>query len=235
MVEGRFLAESGKMLDEISSMEEIWTEWEQHYAHLKINPKRVCKDGIMNLEKFHDKETQPKILFILRDSNNPKGGSDLREIFKDGPKYQMGYAIARWATGIFKQFPPYKQIERDNSLLKESLLKVAVINLKKTGGASQAILPAINAYAYNDRKLLLKQIHSIKPNLILACGTLDYLIWLLDLNVDPDIPWENPIKDEIREAWIISIRHPIRDNNPQATYERLRKSLEKISSGTGLY
>jgi len=71
--------------------------------------------------------------------------------------------------------------------------------------------------------------------LIIACGiskggfgTIDPLIWLLDLNVNPDSPWESPVKYEAIDAWIIPVRHPSNDPKPQITYEQLKGMIKKI-------
>lgn len=66
----------------------------------------------------------------------------------------MGYTLARWAAGILNEFPLYEQIQNNNIILKASLRKTATINLKKAGGAFQAVPPVINAYAHQDKDLL---------------------------------------------------------------------------------
>lgn len=208
-------------------MSKIWEKWAEHYKNHEIDPRRICKDGVIATEEFYKEETNPKVLFILRDQNNPDGGSDLREIFKSGPKYPMGYTLAIWATGILNEFPPYEQIQNNNTILKESLRKTAIINLKKAGGASQAILPVVNAYAHQDEDLLQEQLDSIKPSMIIACGTMDPLIWLLDLQVTVDAPLEKPIRDGTRNVWVIPFIHPSRKNHKN-TYEQLSEMMKKI-------
>ena len=215
-------------------MNKTWSNLENHYKNLGIDPKRICKDGIINPNKFYDLKTTPKILFILRDQNNPKGGSDLRDLFKEGPKYLMGHTLARWATGILNKFPAYEQIENDHCLLKESLTKTAVINLKKTGGSSQAIAPVINAYAHQDKDLLLEQINSIGPTMIIACGTIDSLIWLLDLKTNSDNPFDNPIKDKTKNWWVIPWNHhPSAPGNNfvkrKKIYQELKCIIDKVN------
>jgi len=59
------------------------------------------------------------------------------------------------------------------------LSKIAVVNLKKASGGSWSDMAVVNAYAFHDRELLRRQIKDISPNLIVACGTMDQIIWLL--------------------------------------------------------
>ncbi|MCK9573475.1 MAG: hypothetical protein M0R20_03625 [Candidatus Omnitrophica bacterium] len=210
-----------KMID----MDIIWDEWNKHYKSIGINTDRICKDGIINPEKFC--KTKPKILFVMKDvndiDNGPKG--DLPGWLKEGPKYQLWFTIARWSAGIFNKFPPYKQI--DLKMMKDSLEQVAAINLKKTCGGARVDSEIISAYTHQDRDLLLKQINSINPNLIIACGVMEPLIWLLNLKVNPEKPAADPIKDLSRKTWIIPFRHPARATGGKI-YNNLKKVLAKI-------
>jgi len=208
-------------------MESIWKEWEEHYKRLGIDPKNICKDGIINADETIYNKTNPKIMLVLREVNKWPGG-DLRELFRKRP-YRIGRVIARWSAGILQEFPEYSVIEKmdDNSLTKE-LTKIAVINLKKTSGESASDPSVINAYAHQDRDLLLKQIEVIKPDIIIACGTIDPLIWLLDLNTKSDLKPEIVIKDNLRGIAIIPFRHPARDTKPKETYNKLKKMIGGI-------
>jgi hypothetical protein len=73
----------------------------------------------------------------------------------------------------------------------------------------------------HDRELLLEQVREIRPNLIVACGTIDTLLWVLEPRHDPSKPPMEPIFDEERAAWIIPWRHPTRADN-RSSYERLK-------------
>ncbi len=197
----------------------------EHYKNEGIDPKSICKDGILNEVKFQN--VKPKVLFILKEVNDFKEG-DLREMLKDGPVWQMWHTIARWAAGIINDFPPYNEIDNSESL-KENLSKIAAINLKKASGGASANLSKINAYAHLDKNLLREQIKMIRPDIIIACGTFDILIWLLNIDVKKvDNPYEEPVYDEERNIWVIPWRHPGRANNEE-TYEELKKLIAEIN------
>ena len=84
---------------------------------------------------------------MLKEVNKFKKG-DLRMMLKEGPAFQMWHTIARWVAGLIYKFPEYDEIGK---YMKESLSRVAAINLKKASGEAIADMSIINAYAYNDK------------------------------------------------------------------------------------
>lgn len=210
--------------------EKIWEKWEEHYTAKGIDIDLISRDGILNDQCYS--ETRPKILFILKDTNDfvkeHREEQDLRIHLKDGPAYQMWHAVARWAAGILKGFPPYEDID-NSATLKDSLSRVAAINLKKVTGKSSADMTTINAYAHMDRDLLVEQIKMINPDIIVACGVFDPLIWLLDLNVHSSQlnQLDEPVSSSIIPAWVIPFRHPARVDS-RATYEKLGAKVRQI-------
>ncbi|MBF0504838.1 MAG: hypothetical protein HQL14_07020 [Candidatus Omnitrophica bacterium] len=193
-------------------MDAIWDKWRELYKEVGIDTGRICKDGIICYEAFCN--SKPKILFVMKDINNrgvedhSHGVRDLPEWLKDGPRHQLWHTIARWSAGIFNEFPPYKTLNKD--VVKGALTKVAAINLKKACGGARVDSKVIAAYAHQDRDLLLEQIQTVKPDLIIACGVMEHLIWLLDLKVNPEDPKDSPVKDTARGAWVVPFRHPAR-------------------------
>lgn len=198
-----------------------WEDWEIHYKSLGIDPLRICKDGVFDDSNWADSNT--RILFIMKEVNDWKGG-DLKSLFSDGPKHQMWHTIARWSAGILNAFPPFDSIDNDKSL-RESIKQIASINLKKTSGGSSSNMSQINAYAHQDKELLRKQISEINPTHIIAAGTFDILIWLLDLNIEVDSPKEKPVFKKELNSWVIPWRHPSRVNNRE-TYSQLKNLLK---------
>ncbi|MFH1613935.1 MAG: hypothetical protein ABIG61_02470 [Planctomycetota bacterium] len=201
-------------------------KWERHYKNLGIDPSRICSDGIFDDGEW--KNANKKILFIMKEVNSSKGGWDLKTLFENGPKYQMWHTISRWAGGILNNFPKFEDIDKW-SAKKANIKKIASINLKKTSGGPSSDMSIINAYAHMDKELLLEQIDEIKPEIIVACGTFDSVIWLLDLKkVKPDKPYECPVFEETRNIWVIPWIHPGRVNNKD-TYNELKKLFSTIA------
>jgi len=201
---------------------DIWQKWEEWYSSLGINPKDICHDGIVNENKDIYANLQQRVLFVLRDTNDARG-NDLLDLLRTGPRYQTWHTIARWAAGILNKFPHYSQIDKLD-VMSETLKNVAVINLKKKAGRSSADLNEINLFAFQDRQLLRKQIECINPNIIVACGTFDSVLWLLEPSFDSsNIDKHFARKDDLT---ILSWYHPTRVNNEQS-YEDLRRLWNK--------
>ena len=210
-------------------MEDIWQSWGKHYENNNIQPSRICKDGVINTDKYYN--APAKILFCLKEVNDYKD-RDLREMLNDGPKYQMWHTISRWAAGLLSDFNPNFNKIDNYEQMKNALIQIAAINLKKTSGGNRADMSVINAFAKQDRELLIKQIELINPEILIACGTFDILIWLLDLKVDPDnISWKKhpPVYDAKREFWVIPWCHPGRVDNA-LTYQQLQIKYKLIDN-----
>ena len=201
-----------------------WEKWIRHYKALGIDTNRICRDGIFDKSEWG--KVDKKILFIMKEVYDWEGG-DLKDLFTNGPKYKMWHTVSRWAAGILHNFPEYEEIDTW-SIKKEVIKKIASINLKKTSGGSSSNMSVINAYAHTDKELLLEQIDEIQPNIIVACGTFDSVIWLLELEINPDNPYEKPIFDKKRNLWVVPWRHPARVNNKK-TYNGLKEMIAKIS------
>ena len=207
-------------------MESIWNDWEEHYGKIGICSSRICKDGIVQPDKY--KNEGLKILFVGKEVNDWPGG-DMRSLAKEGPKYSYLHNLARWAAGLLDQFPDFLKINNRESL-NAALRRVALINLKKTSGGSAANMTRIAAYAKNDKELLRKQIELIKPNVIVPLATHDILIWLLDLEVDPDSPNSFPYYSNKNKAWIVPWKHPSMRGEVEATYNQMRDFINKEES-----
>jgi len=205
-------------------MNDIWRKWERHYQQLGIT-EDICKDGMLNEEVFRRQDR--RILFVMKDTDQAPG-IDLRDFLKDGPRYPMWHITARWAAAILRDFPGFDKID-DLAVMKDALSKVAVINLKKPTGGAAADIAVVNAYAHQDRDLLVEQIEAIRPTIIVACGTIGPLMWLLDLPVHPS-RMSCPVKYTARDAWVIPWRHPARASN-RATYEALSDLVGPLLRG----
>ena len=197
--------------------ESIWQRWHEHYSKIGISSEDICRDGIIDYETYI--RAKPKILFVMKEVNQWPGG-DLREMLRNGPVYPMWHTVARWAAGILRGFPPFDEINK-HEVFVESIRSIATINLKKISGQGYANMSIVNAFAFMDRHLLLDQIQMINPDIIVAGGTFDSLIWLLDLQVDPEDPWSRSVLDHRRNIKVIPWRHPGRVDNRE-TYDKLR-------------
>lgn len=219
-------------------MSNVWRKWEKHYSHFKRQWTKkvfIFEDGLFNKKQF-GKDGNPRVLFILKEPNNPDGNSLIEEQ-KNALKYALWHTVARWAAVFLPQYSKFsagKICKLEKNKLKDSLHCVAAINLKKLNGGPKADMRVINAFAHHDRRLLKKQIDDIKPDWIVACGTMDILIWLLDLRVDPRNPSKLGSIARYCNAKVIAWRHPSRVNKQEELMKKLRKVIRNSElSGAG--
>lgn len=92
--------------------------------------------------------------------------------------------------------------------------------MKKASGGPQADPQEVNLYAYRDRQLLRQQVDLIAPEIVVACGTFDTIVWLLELDINP-LDLKNKVYTVGPKNWIvINWRHPTRANMRE-TYQEL--------------
>jgi len=208
---------------EVFLMTDLWEEWITEYRKRGIEPSRMCRDGVLAPEEYTS--AHPRLLFVMKEVNDLEGGS-LQKLLRDGPVHQMWHAVSRWAAGLLNGFPPFEDIDT-YAVIKRSLKKVASINLKKTSGKARSNMSVVGAYSFIDRHLLRRQIQEIGPQLVIACGTWDVLVWLLELEVDPDNLIARPAYSQLVEAWVLPFRHPARTNN-RVSYDDLKKRVAML-------
>lgn len=144
----------------------------------------------------------------------------------------MWHAIALWSAGLLYGFPPYAAIDTQ-PMRKNAITRITTINLKKVSGGAAADMSTVNAYAHQDRDLLLEQIDEINPHCIVACGVFDILVWLLDLEPEPDSTYEKSVLDKKRNVVVIPFRHPGKINNYK-TYLKLKELVSGVCLKPGL-
>lgn len=161
----------------------------------------ICFDGAVDPERYMEK--RPRLLFFLKETNgNNNDGSEKTkqddwedympwvrdQACQKEPLYRSVYRnIAMWA----KQFdlfaaghePEVTDLIDSNGLiinadLCAALYGIALINLKKSWGKGQTDWSALKKYLEEDalrREILVHQIDTLKPNLVLCGGTFDFV------------------------------------------------------------
>jgi hypothetical protein len=167
-----------------------------------MNNKEI-EDGIICPKKFgKHPNSSLKILWILKEANDPKGGgwSLINFLATRKGKSEGLFHYKRWAAtfglvikvsyGMLNGFIDYDKIGKDLKSISEILDYIAVINIKKVPGGSRAsnssLAKEINPQA------ILRQINDIKPDIVIGGNTL----WVLAKN---NIILES--KELSRDSW----------------------------------
>lgn len=198
-------------------------KWEKHYLDHGIDPSNMWSDGFVDESTFRNARHQ--ILFVAKEADSIQGGN-LRDLMSPRPQYALLHMIARWSFGILNNFPDFTLANNMDNMI-QALSEVAVINLKKKPGGPYANPLIISAYTKLDRDLLIEQIDYIKPSVIIACGTIEHFIWLLETKVLPEQA-NKPFRETRWNSWVIPFRHPVRSNS-ETTYNDLRKLFKEIN------
>lgn len=212
-----------------------WGEWKG------LNGK-ICADGIINGEAWE--KAPKKLLFVLKETNDYEG--ELKGLLKNGPfiedengkkvRAKMWHTVSKWANGILKgagkKFGEFKQEITDDEK-RVAISMISAINLKKMSGEKVADMSVVNAYAVANREPLLNQIKDVEPEIILACGVFDILVWLLDLEIeDPAEIGEKAILWVGGNCWVIPCEHPAcrgKGKSDEETYRRIKEIWDKRS------
>lgn len=156
----------------------------------------IVPDGIVNTNLW--KETNPKIVFVLKDTNDQETNltelldkpfsGEYRKYIKDEEKRNQQIVkdlrttwlnIARWSLGINKLLNKQKivkwiDIRPESDWYKERWLKelknIAVINIKKTVGKEKSIYSELRDAVKNYGALTWEQINLYKSNFVIFCG-----------------------------------------------------------------
>ena len=120
-------------------------------------------------------ESTPKILFVLKETNDPSGSDgDLREFMRNGATANTWNNITRWVEGI-RNLPndtPWEVLEYiDEERRQEALRTIAAVNLKKAPGGSTAVLAQLEQAAENDKLYIKEQIKIYNADYIIFCGS----------------------------------------------------------------
>ena len=211
-----------------------WAKWQRHYDNTGRTKefRRFHKDGVIDEEKFRN--ARWRILFVLKEPNHQmkttKGG-DIRCWLRGKQVGRAGvmlrYNLARWAHAILNNFAD--DLTCGKRERQDSLLRTAVINLKKVEGGRSVDMGIVGWYAREDCELLREQIKLIIPDLIVAGGTFPLLSRLLELPKTSGKEKQSTVYSSEYQAWVIEMNHPAawRKKNVQY-YEILRQRAEPV-------
>ena len=205
--------------------------------------KNEIEDGIICPKKFgNHPKSKHRILWILKEANDPNGGGwPLTDFLAKREDPEGLFSYNRWKAtfglvikvsyGLLNGFVGFDEIEKDLKKASEILDYIAFINIKKVPGGSRAYLPEI-AEGINPQ-LIQKQINEINPDIVIGGNTL----WILAKN---DLFLESKelsklnndnwglYKDKDKILWIDAY-HP---NNTTVTHEEYYSQIIKLATKT---
>lgn len=143
------------------------------------------RDGVVCPETWFSQKIRP--LFLLKEAY---GGTEDWDLIKDHLLVhkridKMWERISGWTKGILSttdaSLSPFINDDPDiTSYGNEYLKKIAVINIKKSGGKSASEFDDISTYALFDKDRLKSQFEICDPTIIICGYTSSYLETILD-------------------------------------------------------
>jgi hypothetical protein len=186
--------------------DKLFEEWSQQ------RPGFVA-DGVVDETAY--KKSECKLLFVLKEVNDPDGGEwDLREFLRECKRPQTWDNIARWVHGIrninnVPEWNFYKEI--DDNFRINTLRSICAVNLKKSPGGHTADNGSIWHVMQQDQQYLKKQLSFYSPDLVVCCGTGDMFHWVLSQGGD-DYIWKTTSRGVYHFDWngipVLAFPHP---------------------------
>jgi hypothetical protein len=194
----------------------------------RLYPNNAVLDGIVDDEIYAN--TTPKILWVLKESNitTPEttykngwfGLNDyLREDITEYSDWQRTWGLVlEISDAILHNAQEWENdVPLIDRLLKEEIIKkIAVINIKKTGGGSNSDQLELDNFYEKDKKIILAQIEAIAPDIIINASRVISLFDDLKTTVKQKGPY-NFLVAKCKCGIIIDAYHP---NNRILTHKR---------------
>ena len=175
-------------------IQRLFERWAQKQGDaidgVSLERRWFIADGIVHYDTWSDLPPERRILFVLKEVNDPECNRNwtIQELLIEDYKYRMWRRLAEWARGIlltesskpapaFEEFPDVKDAD-------DWLRKIAVINLKKYPGGGSADMATISRCARQDRSEILEELRLIDPAIIICGGTYGVFSEILSLPAD---------------------------------------------------
>jgi len=151
----------------------LFEKWQR-----KLGTDYLVDDGIVDESSFE--ETKPRILYLLKEPNDNGGKKSwsLTEYIRKVTLKEKGYSpgqfcgtLARWSYGLLNGYPCWHTIEtlKQGSMLN-ILNKIAILNIKKTGGTGSADEKEIKTHLHAHKEEILEEIRIVAPEIVICCG-----------------------------------------------------------------
>ncbi len=195
----------------------VWASWLSLLDREGVGPDALCLDGPGVAESYFS--ATPRLLFVLREPNNCRGG-ELLALLRTEAKYLAWRNVARWAAGIQRGFPPFSEVLPQQAQ-NEALRRIAAVNIKKSSGGSSSSLTEVHRYAVTAAALHRTQISLLRPDIIVAAGTIANLQAILALAPQESGNYTGVWEDG-QQYTVVPWRHPSARGSARDSYLGLR-------------
>lgn len=174
---------------ELESLMDVWEA-----KHRQKGYKRFIRDGLVYQEAWESQQT-PKVCYFLKEAyTSDEDGYHLTEsLHKADHPWTMWRKIAIWTQAIYQAFSG-NFCEYDEELLrsreKETIDRIAVVNVKKSNGENGSDYEDLKAYAEEDKAELKQELEIIRPDIIVCGNNLSLLKIVLGEELQNEYTWD---------------------------------------------
>ena len=173
---------------EINKLEQLFQLWKKkpkekvvynqnnQKVELTIDHSKVfISDGIVNKDVWNKLPPGKKILVLLKEAYGGEANWSLSEkLLKEGPWNNTWNRIAEWSYGLLStdsgKITPYDKLNHKRA--NDFLQKIAIMNIRKSGGETSSVDNEIKQYAIYDKKEIIREIELIDPDIVICGGSI---------------------------------------------------------------
>jgi len=150
-------------------LEKLFFEWDKAYKNNGIN-KIFVKDGII------DKNYYEGIVWVLKDTNN-FDACPINELIKNHINNKKSgiwkgvtwHNVGRATAKLLKPNITLNEAEKQK---KESVMKIAILNLKKISGGAQVSYKTMQNFVTGYEDFIIKELILLNPKKVVLGGTI---------------------------------------------------------------
>jgi hypothetical protein len=161
------------------SLEALFQEWGKAYKEKGINATFV-KDGIVDKDKYQG------IVWILKDTNDyDKPINELiKKVVEENNKKSGLWKGTTWhniGRATAKLLNPEITFSEAEKQRKETLLKIAILNLKKISGSAKVSNKTMRNFVEGYEEFIIKELELLEPKKVILGGTFGFVKDILKL------------------------------------------------------
>lgn len=202
----------------------IWSREAHH------DESTFLKDGIVNPAVWEQQSV--KVLGLFKEAytkGNP--AFDMRHELRDSAPYMFWHNTARWTRAVISTVESGKALGYNELSWKEGndwLAKIAVVNVKKSGGKTRSSNADLKKYVNLDKERLRQQIDWINPTIILCGGIFHFYKQIYGNDNVIGIPGAERCYLH-KNRLVIDFWHFSCRINKEDTYKKLGELVQKVN------
>lgn len=199
-------------------IEKLFVQWKQKKdGHINHRDGIFIRDGVVCPDKWFSQTIRP--MFLLKEAYAGEADWDLCKehlLSTDKKMSHMWMRVCQWTEGIFnttkERIFAYHLGMPDMHYGNEWLKRIAVVNVKKSGGEKESEMKEINEYAEFDCAELRREIELCDPTVIICGYTISSLNVIFEKDIKdyrkPDDNWIYFMEINNHKVIVIDYYHP---------------------------